>query len=73
MDWKGRVLAITVSAEAGGPTTSPTEVQAVEGRGLDSDRYFLQAGSFSKSPKPHQQVTLIESEALEAVKRDYGI
>lgn len=31
------------------------------------------AGTFSKGAKPDQQVTLIETEALEDLARDYGI
>lgn len=69
----GRILAIHVAPAAGAALHPLPEVLAVEGRGLEGDRYFERAGTFSKTPKPNQQVTLIESEALEAVRRDYGI
>lgn len=45
-----------------------SEVVAVEGLGLEGDRYF----HLPKKPPP-KQVTLIESEALEAIRRDYRI
>src|SRR5262249_49611353 len=37
------------------------------------DRYFQQAGTFSKPGSPDREVTLIESEALEALAREDGI
>jgi MOSC domain-containing protein YiiM len=48
-------------------------VRAVAGRGLDGDRYFNQAGTYSAVPKPGRQVTLIESEAIEAAARETGL
>lgn len=53
--------------------TAVQEVRAVPGKGLDGDRYFKQTGSYSNKPGPAREVTLIEIEALEALKRDYGI
>ena len=47
------------------------EVQAIPGAGLEGDRYALQQGTFSK-PLPEFELTLIEAEAIEALKRDYG-
>ncbi len=49
------------------------EVRAVAGRGLEGDRYFSQRGTYSKRPGPDREVTLIEIEAIEALKRDHGI
>jgi MOSC domain-containing protein YiiM len=49
------------------------EAHAVAGRGLDGDRYFNKAGTFSATPGTGRDVTLIESESLEALERDYGI
>ena len=44
------------------------------GKGLEGDRYFHDAGTFSKpEPQPDHEVTLIEIESIEALKRDYGI
>lgn len=69
---KGAVVSIHIAAAAKAPMTSVDEVHAVPGKGLKGDRYFKQAGTFSK-PLPDREVTLIEIEALEALQHDYGI
>jgi MOSC domain-containing protein YiiM len=48
-------------------------VTAVAGQGLEGDRYFLGTGTYSDKPRPDRQVTLVESEAIEALARDYDI
>ena len=68
----GRVVAIHVSPTATGTMRSVDQVRAVPGQGLEGDRYFLGVGSYSDRPEPSREVTLIESEALEALSRDYG-
>jgi MOSC domain-containing protein YiiM len=68
----GRVVAIHISPTAEGSMTAVDEVRAVPGRGLEGDRYFLGVGSYSDRPEPSREVTLIESEALEALARDYS-
>jgi len=52
---------------------SVREARAVAGKGLEGDRYFSRTGTYSSDPGPGRDVTLIELEALEALKRDYGI
>jgi MOSC domain-containing protein YiiM len=52
---------------------SVDKVQAVAGKGLEGDRYFSQVGTYSSHSGPFRQVTLIEIEAIEALRRDYGI
>ena len=52
---------------------SSNEVRAVAGKGLEGDRYFSQTGTYSNQPGSGRDVTLIEIEAIEALKRDYGI
>jgi MOSC domain-containing protein YiiM len=71
--FKGEVVSIFIAPEEGAPTVEVTEVRAVEGAGLEGDRYFMKAGKMSKGNKPEREVTLIESEAIEAVTRDYNI
>jgi len=68
----GHVVAIHVSPSAEGEMTGVDKVRAVPGRGLEGDRYFLGVGSYSDRAEPSREVTLIESEALEALSRDYG-
>src|ERR1041385_7285600 len=64
----GTVISIHTTAEKATPTKAVESVRAVPGYGLDGDRHF-------KSHKPHdgRDVTLIELEAIEALKRDYEI
>jgi MOSC domain-containing protein YiiM len=50
-----------------------SSVVAIAGKGLDGDRYSDGTGTFYKPDTPDREVTLIEIEALEALKRDYGI
>ncbi|MBI4570611.1 MAG: MOSC domain-containing protein [Chloroflexi bacterium] len=68
----GRVVAIGITPKGGEPTVSVQEVRAVAGRGLEGDRYFTNEGTFSETPGGGRAVTLIESEAIDAVARDCG-
>jgi len=52
---------------------SVTDARAVPGKGLEGDRYFKHAGTYSDNPGSGRDVTLIEIEAIESLKRDYGI
>jgi MOSC domain-containing protein YiiM len=70
---KSSVVAINIAAEGAKPLTSVKQVRAVPGRGLEGDRYFKQTGTYSNKPGPDREVTLIESEAIEALKRDHQI
>ncbi len=70
---KGTVLSINIASTGGAPISSVGQVRAVPGQGLEGDRYFHKAGTFSPTWTPNRAVTLIESEALEALNRDYGI
>jgi len=70
---QGTVESIQVSAEAEGAMVSVKEARAVPGRGIEGDRYFLKHGTYSKKMGPDREVTLIESEAVEAAARDYNL
>lgn len=69
----GVVVSIHIAPAAEAPMRAVEAVLAVPGRGLEGDRYFAQAGTFSPKPAPDRDVTLIEIEAIEALARDYGI
>jgi len=71
--WKGSLVAIHIFPNATEPGHSVQEARAVQGKGLEGDRYFDMRGTFSSKPGPDREVTLVESEALEAVKRESGI
>ena len=70
---KGEIVSIQVSDRAGGPMRALSTVRAVEGQGLEGDRYFTRTGTYSKKAGPDREVTLIELEAVEALRRDYGV
>jgi len=71
--WRGCVVSIHVGAAAAAPLESVAQVRAVPGKGLEGDRYFSARGTFSNPPGPAREVTLIEVEALEALRRDYAL
>ncbi len=70
---QGKILSIHIAPVEKHPLISLTEARAVAGRGLEGDRYFLKTGTFSNKPSDGREITLIESESLEALLRDYNI
>ena len=48
------------------------QAEAIPGSGLEGDRYASKLGTFYK-PQPDYELTLIESEAVEALRRDYDV
>ena len=73
MDWTGRLEHIHVADSGGGAMRALAEAEAVAGRGIEGDRYFLEAGTYSVKPGPDRQITLIEAEVLDALARDHDI
>lgn len=71
--WHGRVVSIHIARLGGCPPEAVLEVRAVPGRGLEGDRYFGGLGTYSNQPGPGREVTLIEVEAIESLRRDYGL
>ena len=69
----GRLVGIYTAAEAGKPPTAATEVRAVEGVGLEGDRYATEVGTYSDRPGPHRQVTLVEREVIASVNTESGV
>ncbi len=67
--WIGEVVAIHVAADATGEMRAVERAEAVAGRGLNGDRYYDSQPTFSDRPQPDRQLTLVESEALEAIAR----
>ena len=70
---QGKVVSIHIAAAAAAPIESVAEVMALAGCGLEGDRYAAKLGTFSNDPGSGRDVTLIESEAIEALKRDYNV
>jgi len=71
--WKGSVHSIYIAAEATGAPQAVSEARAVMGKGLEGDRYCDGKGTFSAEPGAGRQITLIESESLEAIGRESSI
>jgi MOSC domain-containing protein YiiM len=69
---RGNVVSIHIATSAAASTKEVAEVRAVAAKGLEGDRYFSGTGTYSK-PGSGAKVTLIEIEAVEALKRDYGV
>jgi MOSC domain-containing protein YiiM len=70
---QARIVSLHIAVKGAAPMQSVTLATAVEGRGLEGDRYFTQTGTYSKHPGSGRPVTLIEIEAIEALAREYGI
>ena len=68
----GTIELIYIAPAATLPTLSVNQVLAIPGVGLEGDRYALKQGTFFK-PEPDFELTLIEAEAIEALKRDYNV
>lgn len=74
----GSVSAIHIAPEAGAAMQSITDGRAVAGKGLEGDRYFDQAGSWSGDegrnlPPEDRALTLFEAETLDILERDADI
>ncbi|MCE9582193.1 MAG: MOSC domain-containing protein [Planctomycetes bacterium] len=69
----GEVVSIHLCHAAGAKATSVQQARALPGKGLEGDRYGLGTGSYSHKPGPSRELTLIEIEALEGLKRDDGL
>ncbi len=61
------VTALFIAHAQAEPMIAVDEVQAAAGRGLVGDRYFLGTGKYSNKGDWGANVTLIQSEAIEAV------
>lgn len=71
--FQGELVGIYVAPKKTAMLEGMAQVEAVAGRGLAGDRYFRRDGTFSATDGPDREVTLIEREALEALRRDHGI
>ena len=69
----GIVVALFTVDRRAAPMKKVEQLYALAGRGIEGDRYFLGTGTYSKSPEPGRQVTLIKSEVLESLKNTLEI
>jgi MOSC domain-containing protein YiiM len=69
---QGKLLAVFTGAKKRDDLRAVEEIEAVAGRGLQDDRY-CRRGEPDANGDPGQEITLIESEALDFLKRERGI
>lgn len=70
--WQGRLDHIHITAAARQPMQALDLAELIAGQGIAGDRYATARGTYSAIPDI-REVTLIESETLEALRRDHGI
>ena len=70
--WNGKVESIHIACAAREPVRALDHAVLIPGVGLEGDRYALKQGTFYK-PEPDFELTLIEAEAIEALRREYDI
>ena len=70
--WTGKVESIHIASAAKEQVRALDQVVLVPGVGIEGDRYALKVGTFYK-PEPDFELTLIEAEAIEALRRDYDV
>ncbi len=68
----GTVESIHIASAAKAPMRAVDQIEAIPGVGLEGDRYALKQGTFFK-PEPDFELTLIEAEAIEAIRREYEV
>src|SRR6185436_8779100 len=71
--FQGQLIGIFLTGRKGQTLQPVDKVEAVAGRGLVGDRYFLKEGTYSEKDGPDREVTLIEAEALEGLAHEYEI
>lgn len=71
--WAGRLLAIHIAEKGSAPMQELGEARLIAGLGIEGDRYATGTGTYSPKPQRERQVTLIEAETLEALKRDHDL
>jgi MOSC domain-containing protein YiiM len=70
----GTVISLHIASRAAEPMTSVPVVRAVPGKGLERDRYHDRVGTYSAGEaRPDREITLIEEEAVAALRRDYEV
>ena len=72
LGWQGRLLHIHIAPSARAPMEGRETARLLSGIGIEGDRYATGLGTYSPLPDI-REVTLIETETLEALRRDHGI
>ena len=68
------VIQILIAESITAEMVPRNAVRAIPGKGLEGDRYFSGAGTFSPKPhKPDFEITFIEREKIDEFARDTGL
>ncbi|HEY4384683.1 MAG TPA: MOSC domain-containing protein [Ktedonobacteraceae bacterium] len=72
---RGSIEALYLAREAQAPMIAVSEARMILGRGMEGDRYCLGIGTHCAhdDDEPHYEVTLIEGETIEALRRENKI
>jgi MOSC domain-containing protein YiiM len=65
----GTVLTLHTTKKMAEVMNKALILRCIAGKGIDGDRYMLGTGTYSKKPEPGRQLTIIESEKLEALTK----
>jgi MOSC domain-containing protein YiiM len=71
--WRGVLDHIHIAAGASLPMQSLSQSEVIAGVGLPGDRYATRTGTYSNRHHIDRQITLIETETLQALERDRGL
>ena len=73
--FEGSVVAIFIAPAEGASMEPRDEVRAIAGKGLDGDRYAVDAGKYSgfRIEDSQRAVTLIEREAIDGAVQEHGV
>lgn len=70
----GTVVSLHIAPRAAERMISVPAARAIPGKGLERDRYHDRTGTYSAGDaRPDREVTLIEEEAITALRRDYEV
>ena len=69
----GTVISIQVAPNGTDKLRTLNQIKAIEGMGLEGDRYYNRTGTYSDKHDESREATFIESEALEALAKDYSV
>ena len=70
--WQGSLLHIHIAEAGRAPMLPQRSAVLTEGVGIEGDRYATGKGKYSEFPDI-REVTLIEIETLEALRRDHEV
>ena len=66
----GQVVGIYFAPQRGEPMLEAKQAHIIPGRGIEGDRYFKSVGTTDDPQKTGTEITFIEQEAIDAMRRD---